>query len=138
MKKLIFIILFLISICSFGQTFQHGYNSIFDSLYIEDSDTLEQVTLELPNYAFTYVYGINYGSIDSSTILLYIQASIPSMGWTTISDTVTLDSTSTATYYYLTGTTPPYPDIKLMMERDTVEYVLDGWVKTILFTRKIE
>ena len=139
MKKLILILgIFLISIYSFGQTFQYGYNGIFDSLYIEDSDTLNQVNLSLPNHAFSYVYGINYGSIDSITILNYIQASIPGMGWITISDTVTLDSNSTTSVYYLTGTTPSYPEIKFIMERDTVESVLNGWIKTILFTRKVE
>lgn len=139
MKKLIltsFII--LIYVCSFGQTFQWGYNSIFDSLYLEDSDTLEQFNLDPSTKDFDWVYGINYGDIDSSEVLLYIQGSIPGFGWVTISDTVTLDSTNTERVFYITGDTPNYPSLKFIMERDEVDTTLDGWIKTGWYTRKLE
>ena len=54
----------------------------------------------------------------------------------TIGDTVTLDSNSTERVYYITGTTIPYPDIKFMMRRDTVEDVIDGWIKTGVYIKQ--
>lgn len=140
MKRLLLITtIFLISICSFGQRMQWGENTIHytihDTAYLADTDTLETINLDMPNGNFTWVYGVNYGDIDSTTTLLYIQASIPTMGWVSITDTITIDSTSTERVYYLTGDKPKYSDIKFMMERDTVETVIDGWIKDVFYIR---
>lgn len=137
-KAIITISIILLYICSYSQTLQYGYNNIYDSLKLVNSDTLNQVNYVLPDKQFTWVYGINYGDIDSTTIQIFVQASIPSLGWVTISDTATIDSTSTARSYYLTGTTPPYPEIKLITKRDTTEIVREGWIKEIFFTRVVE
>ena len=137
MKRLILISLLLfLYICSYSQLLRWNYNPIYDSLYLTDSDTLETVSFENRKEKLTYVYGINYGDIDSTTVQLYIQGSISSFGWVTIGDTVTLDSNSTERVYYITGTTIPYPDIKFMMRRDTVEDVIDGWIKTGVYIKQ--
>lgn len=140
MKKLLLIGLFLISICSFGQRMHWGENTIHytthDTAFLADTDTLETINLIMPNENFTWVYGINYGEIDSTTTLLYIQASIPTMGWVSITDTITIDSTSTDRVYYLTGDKPKYEDIKFVMERDTVEDIIEGWIKDIFYIRE--
>ena len=138
MKKVILTSLVLILyICSFGQTnLQWGYTPLHDSIFF-DTDTLYQTNIDISNNdQFTYVYGVDYGDIDSNTILLYIQASIPSYGWTTISDTIVIDSTTTGRAKYLTGTTPPYPEMKFIIESDAVGDTIEGWVKDILYTKK--
>ena len=82
MKRLILISLLLfLYICSYSQLLRWNYRPIYDSLYLTDSDTLETVSFENRKEKLTYVYGINYGDIDSTTIQLYIQGSIPSFGW---------------------------------------------------------
>jgi len=141
MKQILLIGILLISICSFGQRMQWGENAIHftshDTAYLADTDTLETINLAMPNDNFTWVYGINYGDIDSTTTLLYIQGSIPGMSWVSITDTITIDSTSTEAVYYLTGDKSKYEEIKFMMERDTVETIIEGWIKDVFYIREV-
>ena len=141
MKSHFLIGLLLISICSFGQTrLQWGETSIHytsrDTAYIADTDTLEFIVPDIPNEDFTWVYGVNYGEIDSTTVMLYIQGSIQRLGWVTISDTIIIDSTSTDRVYYLTGNKSPYPQMKFIMKRDTVEDIREGWIKDVFYIRE--
>lgn len=140
MKKLIIIPFLLVSILGFNQNvnFQYGYNAIFDTVYLIDSDTLNQVNISPPTRDFDWLYAVNYGDIDSTEVLLYIQGSIAGYGWETFTDTVTLDSNSTERVFYLKGDTPDYPDLKFIFERDKVDTTLDGWIRTGWYTRKTD
>jgi len=107
-------------------------------MYLSNSDTLNYVTVSSPTRDFDWIYGINYGDIDSTELLLYIQGSIASFGWETFTDTITIDSNSTERVFYLKGNTPDYPDLKFIFERDNIEDTLDGWIRTGWYTRKTD
>ena len=139
MKQITIAILLLISIISFGQNkrFDWGDMILHDTLALADSDTLEYLVVEPPDDQYTWVYGLNYGDFDSTTLIICMQASMPTMGWVTISDTLTIDSTNTDRVYYWTGTSTYYPQFKFVYERDTVEDIREGWIRDIYYTRKV-